>query len=97
VAYDSIVSGGCIISGGQIHRSILSPWVRINSFAEVRDSILMTGVEVGRHARVRRAIIDKGVRIPEGYQIGYNLEDDAQRFTVTESNIVVIPKGTILA
>jgi glucose-1-phosphate adenylyltransferase len=97
VAYDSIVSGGCIISGGQIHRSILSPWVRINSFAEVRDSILMTGVKVGRHARVRRAIIDKGVRIPEGYQIGYNLEDDAQRFTVTESNIVVIPKGTILA
>jgi glucose-1-phosphate adenylyltransferase len=97
VAYDSIVSGGCIISGGKVHRSILSPWVRINSFAEVRDSILMTGVEVGRHARLRRAIIDKGVRIPEKYQIGYNLEEDAKRFTVTESKIVVIPKGTILA
>jgi glucose-1-phosphate adenylyltransferase len=97
VAYNSIVSGGCIISGGKVHRSILSPWVRINSFAEVRDSILMDGVEVGRHARVRRAIIDKEIRIPEGYQIGYNLEENARQFTVTESNIVVIPKGTILA
>jgi glucose-1-phosphate adenylyltransferase len=94
--YNSIVSAGCIVSGGQVHRSILSPWVRINSFSEVRDSILMNGVEVGRHARIRRAIIDKEVRIPEGYQIGFNLKEDAKQFTVTESGIVVIPKGTIL-
>jgi glucose-1-phosphate adenylyltransferase len=94
--YNSIISGGCIVSGGQVHQSILSPWVRINSFSEVRGSILMNGVEVGRHARIRRAIIDKEVRIPEGYQIGFDLKEDAKQFTVTESGIVVIPKGTIL-
>ena len=96
VCYDSIVSSGCIISGGKIARSILSPSVRIHSYSEVRDSILMHGVEIGRRARVRNAIIDKGVVVPQGYQIGYHLEEDAKKFTVTEPGLVVIPKGTIL-
>ncbi len=96
MAYDSIVSSGCIISGGKVYRSILSPSVRIHSYSEVRDSILMEGVEITRRARVKRAIIDKGVRIPEGHQIGFHLEEDAKKFTVTESGLVVIPKGTIL-
>jgi glucose-1-phosphate adenylyltransferase len=96
MAYDSIVSSGCIISGGKVYRSILSPSVRIHSYSEVRDSILMEGVEIARRARVKRAIIDKGVRIPEGHQIGFHLEEDAKKFTVTESGLVVIPKGTIL-
>ena len=64
MATDSLVSEGCIISGGRIDRSVLSPGVRINSFAHVEESILMDGVDVGRHARMRRAIIDKGVHIP---------------------------------
>jgi glucose-1-phosphate adenylyltransferase len=96
VAYNSILSSGCIISGGMAFRSILSPNVRIHSYAEVRDSILMEGVDVGRKARLNRVIVDKRVRIPEGYQIGYNLKEDAKKFTVTPSGIVVISKGTIL-
>jgi glucose-1-phosphate adenylyltransferase len=96
MAYDSIVSSGCIISGGRVYRSILSPSVRVHSYSEVRDSILMEGVEIGRRARVKRAIIDKGVRVPEGHQIGFHLGEDAKKFTVTESGLVVIPKGTIL-
>jgi len=96
IAYNSLISGGCIISGGKVFRSILSPRVRVHSHADVRDSILMEGVDVGRKARVNRAIIDKRVRIPEGYQVGYNLEEDAKKFTVSASGIVVIPKGTFL-
>lgn len=96
-SYDSIVSSGCIVSGGKVHRSILSPNVRIHSYSEVRDSILMDGVEVGRGARISRAIIDKRIRVPKGYQIGFNLAEDAKKFTVTQSGIVVLSKGTILA
>lgn len=81
---------------GKVIRSILAPKVRVHSHSEVRDSILMEGVDVGRYARVNRAIVDKGVRIPEGYPIGFNLQEDAKKFTVTESGIVVIPKGAIL-
>jgi len=95
-ATDSMVSEGCIISGGQINRSILSPQVRINSYSYVTESILMEGVNVGRHAKIRRAIIDKYVDIPQGTEIGYNLKEDKKRFCVTESGIVVVPKETIL-
>ncbi len=95
--YSSLISHGCIISGGKVFHSILSPWVRVHSYAEVRDSILMEGVEVGRYARLNKVIVDKRVKIPEGYQIGFDLEEDARKFTVTESGIVVIPKGTFLA
>ena len=68
--------------------------MRVNSWADVQDSILLSDVQIGRHARIRRAIIDKGVRIPEGTEVGYDLEADRQRgFTVTESGIVVIAKS----
>ena len=96
VALDSLVSNGCIISGGKVLRSILSPNVRVNSFAEVVDSIIMEGVEIGRYARIRRAIIDKDVKIPQGMEIGYNLEEDKKRFTVTPSGIVAVAKGTVI-
>ncbi len=92
-ATDSLVSEGCIVSGGQVHHSILSPRVRINSYSAVEDSILFEDVNVGRHCRIRRAIIDKHVDVPPGTQIGYDLEEDRRRFHVTESGIVVIPKG----
>jgi glucose-1-phosphate adenylyltransferase len=91
-AMDSIVSPGCIVSGGRVRRSVLSPKVYVHSWAEVDDSVLMDGVEIGRHCRIRRAIIDKGVCIPPRSVIGYNLEEDRQRFSVTESGIVVIAK-----
>jgi len=93
IATDSLVAEGCIISGGTINRCVLHPRVRINSYADVDESILMDGVEVGRHSRIRRAIIDKGVKIPSGSTIGYDIELDRQRFTVTDSGIVVVPKG----
>jgi len=96
VAYNSILSSGCIISGGKVFRSILSPRVYIHSYSEVRDSILLDDVDVGRHARLNRVIADKGVRIPQGYQIGFNLKEDAKKFTVTQSGIVLISKGTLL-
>lgn len=96
VALDSIVCGGCIVSGGRIQSSVLSPNVRVNSYADVRESVLMEDVVVGRHARIRRAIIDKDVVIPPLLEIGYNLEKDRKRFTVTESGIVVVSKGTRL-
>ncbi len=93
VALDSIVCGGCIISGGRVQNSVLSPDVRVNDFAEVFQSILMENVEIGDRCRIRRAIIDKGVTIPPKTEIGYDLESDRKRFTVTESGLVVISKG----
>jgi len=93
MALNSIISNGCIISGGNVRRSILSPRVTIHSFAEIEDSILLERVDVGRNAKIKRTIIDKEVEIPPGMEIGYHLEDDAKRFTVTPSGIVVVPKG----
>jgi glucose-1-phosphate adenylyltransferase len=92
-ALNSIISNGCIISGGNVKRSILSPNVTVHSFAGVEDSILLEGVDVGRNAKIKRTIIDKEVQIPGGMEIGYNLDEDAKRFTVTASGIVVVPKG----
>ena len=92
-ALDSIVCQGCIVSGGQLERSILGPDSRINSYAQVEDSILFEGVNVGRYAKIRRAIIDKGVHIPAGIEIGYDHELDRSRgFTVTEAGVTVIAK-----
>lgn len=93
-AVDSIVCQGCIVSGGVVERSILSPRVRVNSYAHVEDSILFEGVDIGRHAKVRRAIIDKGVKVPPGVEIGYDLEKDRERgFTISDNGIVVIAKA----
>ncbi|MDP2905757.1 MAG: glucose-1-phosphate adenylyltransferase [Candidatus Omnitrophota bacterium] len=91
---DSIVSGGCIVSGGKVQRSILSPNVRINSYSSVHDSILMEGVNVGRYAKIKKAIIDKDVIIPQGTVIGYDADQDKKRFFVSDSGIVVVAKGT---
>jgi glucose-1-phosphate adenylyltransferase len=92
-ATDSLISEGCIISGGQVHHSIVSPKVRVNSYATVEHSILFENVNIGRHCRIRRAIIDKHVEIPAHTTIGYDPEADKKRFHVTESGIVIIPKG----
>ena len=89
-ALDSIISAGCIVSGSRIAGSVLCPNVRVHSFCDIDQSILMPGVRVGRHARIRRAIIDRDVFIPRGALIGYDLEEDRRRHTVTESGIVVV-------
>jgi len=95
-AMDSMVSPGCIISGGRVTNSVLSPNIRIHSFSKIANSILFENVQVGRYAKIKNAIIDKDVVIPEYAQIGYNIEDDKQRFTVSPGGIVVISKGAIL-
>jgi glucose-1-phosphate adenylyltransferase len=94
LALDSLASGGCIISGGQVKRSILSPNVRINSYSQVTDSILMEGVDVGRYSKIKRTIVDKDVTIPGGTVIGYDPDEDRKRFYVSESGIVVVAKKT---
>jgi glucose-1-phosphate adenylyltransferase len=93
-AYNSIVCQGAIISGGQVYRSIISPGVRINSYALVEDSILFDGVDIGRNTRVRRVIIDKDVRVPASFEVGWNREVDLARgLRVTADGITVIAKG----
>ncbi|MCC6393214.1 MAG: glucose-1-phosphate adenylyltransferase [Bryobacterales bacterium] len=91
VAIDSIVSPGCIVSGGRVVHSVLSPGVRVNSFCDVEESILLHNVRVGRYCRIRKAIIDAGVRIPEGTQIGIDLEEDRARgYTISEGGVTVV-------
>src|SRR5713226_5818523 len=92
-ALHSVVSEGCIVSGGLVRNSILGRSVFVHSYSQVDDSVVMDYCEIGRYAKVRRAIIDKNVTIQEGDEIGYDLERDRKRFFVTESGIVVIPKS----
>lgn len=93
-ALDSIISPGVIISGGEVIGSVLSPHVRVNSWSSVRDSVIFDGVQVGRNATVVGAILDKYVTVEEGAQVGIDHEHDRARgFHVSESGIVVVPKG----
>ena len=90
VATDSIISPGCIVSGGQVWRSVLSPQVRVNSYSSVQESVLFSGVDVGRYAQLRRVIVEKNVHIPAHAVIGYDLEEDAKYFRVTPGGVVVV-------
>jgi glucose-1-phosphate adenylyltransferase len=93
-ALSSMVSPGVVVSGAQVNHSVLSPKVRVHSYATIADSVLLDDVEVGRYAVIRRAIIDKGVYIPEYCRIGVDHEHDRARgFYVTEGGITVIGKG----
>ena len=90
-ALDSIVSGGCILSGGLVRKSVLGRAVRVHTGALVEGCVIMDNCDIGRHAKVRRAILDKNVRVPEGATVGYDAEADRARgWHVTESGIVVI-------
>lgn len=89
-AIDSIVSGGCILSGGMVRNSVLGRWVRVHSGALVEDSVILDNCDIGRRAKIKRAILDKNVRIPEGATIGYDLDQDRKYHTVTDNGIVVV-------
>jgi glucose-1-phosphate adenylyltransferase len=94
---DSIVSLGTVVSGGIVERSVLSPWVKVNSHALVTDSVLLDGVQIGRNSTVRRAILDKGVVVNDGAMIGVDSQRDIERgFTVTESGLTVVGKGVVV-
>lgn len=90
MAVDSIIAGSSIVSGGFVKCSILGRGVRIHTGANVQESVIFDNCDIGRHAKVRRAILDKNVKIPEGAQVGYDLEEDRKRYHVSESGIVVI-------
>ena len=97
MATNSMVSEGCIVSGGTISHCVLSPEVKINSFSQVTDSILMENVNVGRYSVIRKAIIDKNVIIPPYSYIGVSREDDLKRgFYISEGGVTVVPKGAQL-
>jgi glucose-1-phosphate adenylyltransferase len=89
-AIDTIVSGGCILSGGMVRNSILGRHVRVHTGAQVEDSIILDNCDIGRHAKVRRAILDKNVRVAADAIIGYDLAADRGSHFVTESGIVVV-------
>jgi glucose-1-phosphate adenylyltransferase len=93
VAIDSIVSAGCIISGGRVQHSVLSPGVRVHSYSEVTHSILMPNVSVGRYSRVRKAILDHGVSLPRNSMVGFDAEADREKgYLITESGVTVVPR-----
>jgi glucose-1-phosphate adenylyltransferase len=93
VAIDSIVSAGCIISGGRVQHSVLSPGVRVHSYSEITHSILMPNVSVGRYSRVRKAILDHGVSLPRNSVVGFDATADREKgYLITEGGVTVVPR-----
>ncbi len=92
MAVDSMVSGGCIVSGAMVERSILSNKVRVNSFSNISGSIILPDVEIGRNCTLRNCIIDQGCKIPPGTSIGLNPKTDAERFFVSPGGVTLVSK-----
>jgi glucose-1-phosphate adenylyltransferase len=90
MAVDSMVSGGCIISGAVVRHSLLFSNVYVNSYATVEDSVILPDVEIGRHCKIKRAVIDKGCKIPDEMEIGIDLEKDRERFHVSPEGVVLV-------
>jgi len=90
LAVDSMVSGGCVISGAEVRHSLLFSNVRVNSYSHVKDSVILPDVNVGRHCRITKAVIDKGCKIPANTVIGEDLEEDRKRFYVSPGGVVLV-------
>ena len=95
MAVDSMVSGGCIISGARVKRSLLSTGVRINSYSDIENAVILPSVEIGRSARLRNVVIDRGVKIPSGTVVGEDAATDAACFRRTEKGICLITQSMI--
>jgi glucose-1-phosphate adenylyltransferase len=93
MAVNSIVAEGTIISGSYVHNCIVGRNVRIHSYSQIEDSVIMDWVEIGRGCKIRRAIIDKANVVPSGTQIGYDIEEDRERYTVSPNGVVVLSRG----
>jgi glucose-1-phosphate adenylyltransferase len=89
-AVDSLISGGCLITGSIIRKSVLFSNVRVHSYSTVEESVLLPEVRIERHCKLKKCVIDKGAIIPEGTVIGENLEEDARRFYVSEDGVVLV-------
>ncbi len=90
IAVDSLVSGGCIISGSTVRHSLLFSDVRVNSYSTIEDSVLLPNVDVGRYVTLKKVIIDKNCKIPEGMSIGFNPEEDRKRFHVSANGVTLV-------
>lgn len=90
MAVDSMVSGGCIISGAAVRHSLLFSNVKVNSFAVLKDAVVLPNADIGRHCRITKAVIDKGCKIPSNMVIGENLAEDRKRFYVSEGGVVLV-------
>ena len=87
---DSVVSGGCIISGATIERSLLFSKVRVHSYSKGNETVVLPDVDIAEKCNIQRAIIDRGCRLPKGTVIGKDLEEDSKRFRVTSKGIVLV-------
>jgi len=94
-ATDSLVSGGCIISGSKVNQSVLFSDVRVHSFCDIRDSVILPEVTIGRHVKLNRVVVDKGAEIPEGMEIGFDAKQDKKRFYVTDKGITLVTPGML--
>jgi glucose-1-phosphate adenylyltransferase len=96
-ALDSMVSGGCIISGSRVVGSMLFSNVRIRDYSRIEQSVILPRVRIGENCVIRRAIIDEGVTIPDGTQIGVDRKADEERFHVTENGVVLVTTAMLRA
>lgn len=95
MAIDSLVAGGCIIAGAKVKHSVIFFNTRVENYSYVRDSVVLPRVSIGRNCTIRRAVIDKGVVVPDGMEIGVDLERDRERFHVTEEGVVLVTPGML--
>ncbi len=90
MAVDSMVAGGCIVSGSQVRHSVLFSNVDVHSYSQIEDSVIFPDVDIGRRCVIRKAVIDKGCVIPPDTRIGVDPEEDARHFHVTEGGVVLV-------
>jgi len=91
-AINSLVSGGCIVSGAEVRDSMLFSKVRVNSYSKLHEAVILPEVNIGRHSRLSKVVVDRGCDIPAGLVVGENLQDDARRFHVSEGGVTLITK-----